>query len=60
MSNSEFSVREASVIVGNKEFEYPNYEIQFRMDFDKKGGVPSVAVIEIYNLSPETMGGGKS
>lgn len=35
------------------EFRYPDYEIQFRVDF-AKGGDPDLAVIELYNLAPET------
>ena len=50
---SEFWIRETVVSGCGREFRYPDYEIQFRADF-AKGGDPSVAIIEIYNLSRET------
>ena len=52
MSN-KFWLRETVVSGCGREFRYPDYEIQFRADF-AKGGDPSVAIIEIYNLSRET------
>ena len=50
---SEFWIRETTVAGCGREFRYPDYEIQFRADFTK-GGDPSVAIIELYNLAPET------
>jgi len=50
---SEFWIRETVVSGCGREFRYPDYEIQFRVDF-AKGGDPDLAVIELYNLAPET------
>ncbi len=50
---SEFWLRETVVSGCGREFRYPDYEIQFRVDF-AKGGDPDLAVIELYNLAPET------
>lgn len=50
---SEFWIRETVVSGCGREFRYPDYEVQFRVDF-AKGGDPDLAVIELYNLAPET------
>lgn len=50
---SEFWLRETVVSGCGREFRYPDYEIQFRVDF-AKGGDPDLAIIELYNLLPET------
>ena len=50
---SEFWIRESVVSGCGREFRYPDYEIQFRIDF-AKGGDPDLAVIGLYNLAPET------
>lgn len=50
---SDFWLRETVVSGCEREFSYPGYEIQFRVNFGK-GGDPDIAVIELYNLSPTT------
>ncbi len=50
---SDFWLREASVSFKGEEYRYPEYEIQFRMEFGK-GGEPDFCVIDIYNLRDET------
>ena len=52
MSN-KFWLRETVVSGCGREFRYPDYEVQFRVDF-AKGGDPDLAIIELYNLAPET------
>ena len=50
---SMFWLRETVVEYDGRKFAYPSYEIQFRVEFGK-GGDPDLAVIDLYNLSPET------
>jgi len=50
---NEFWIRETVVSGCGREFCYPDYEIQFRVDF-AKGGDPDLALLELYNLAPET------
>jgi hypothetical protein len=50
---SDFWIRETTVSGCGREFRYPDYEIQFRSEFSK-GGEPSVAIVELYNLTRET------
>lgn len=50
---SDFWLREVIVLGCGREFRYPDYEVQFHVDFDK-GGDPDVATVELYNLTPET------
>ncbi len=52
-SVTEFWLREAAVSTSGKVFTYPNFEIQFKMEFGK-GGDPDFATVEIYNLMPES------
>lgn len=50
---SDFWLREASISFKGEEYCYPDFEIQFRMEFGK-GGDPDFCVIDIYNLNSDT------
>ncbi len=48
---SMFWLRESVLEYGGRAFKYPDYEIQFRVEFSK-GGDPDMGVIDLYNLAP--------
>lgn len=50
---SEFWLREARVNTAGLELVYPEFEIQFRVEFDDTDD-PDIAVVELYNLKRET------
>jgi len=50
---SEFWLREAKISVAGLELIYPDFEIQFRVEFDDSSE-PDMAVVELYNLKQET------
>ncbi len=50
---SAFWLRETVVEYGGRTFTYPDYEIQFRVEF-AKGGDPDMAIIDLYNLNPDS------
>src|SRR5690554_1257863 len=50
---NEFWLREAKINTAGLELVYPEFEIQFRVEFDDTDD-PDIAVVEIYNLKLET------
>ena len=50
---SEFWLREIKVNTAGKEFKYPDFHIEFRIEFDDTDD-PDMAIISIFNLKPET------
>ncbi len=50
---NEFWLREIKVNIAGLEFTYPEFEVQFRVEFDDDDD-PDVAIVELYNLKQET------
>ncbi len=50
---NDFWLREIKVNTAGLEFVYPEFEIQFRVEFDDEAE-PDIGIVELYNLKRET------
>ena len=51
---SEFWIREASILTAGRRINYPDLDMEFRVDFDTDSE-PNLSEIKIYNLSDDTI-----
>lgn len=49
----DFWLREIKVNTAGKEFNYPDFNIEFRVEFDDEDE-PDTAIVELFNLNPDT------